>query len=514
MLRLRDARGREIVQKKSPGTWLGGPEKTLVVVSRPEQPAVLFASLTLAKLAGRYQRWDAEEAHLPEHVEGWTTAGLVVLAGVDLGAWSEEQRRSLCAWVDLGGQVLLLPGSDRKWFESPGVKQLVDMGRVTDAEPDLRQLYFGNNNPETVMSFEAGGDGPLFAQSGNLTNVWSVGRGRVAAVTFDTTLPSLAKPDPTRRGLTGFAEDILNALPFKPLTWAEYSDIHGTWYWRGFMVALGQGVVGYPATAGVLLGLFVYVLGIGPANFWLLRRRHAPALTVLTVPAAGLAVTVLILVGGWFVRDNRIQVNRVTILRPDAGDRWLAREHIVAVAGKRREALLDSPTGRMTEMTGGRVQVRGNMAYGGADGNATRRAFEPNEPAYYYVIGRRDIGTITARIGTGLTVVNGTRYDIEEAWYYEAGARVLKLGAIPSGKSFAGKLPAFSRGAKSPFTDLSDESPTATLLRSLDPQFMRTTEVAVVALLKGTAPTPTVDGAPAEVVSDRTVIILPVEKER
>ncbi|KAF0246025.1 MAG: hypothetical protein FD180_1089 [Planctomycetota bacterium] len=511
VVRLRDERGRDVLQKKVAGSWVGGPEKTLVVISRPEQPAVLFSSLSLAKLAGRYQRWDADESHLPEHVEGWTAAGLVVLAGVDLAAWSEEQRRSLCAWVDIGGQVLLLPGSDRKWFESAGVKQLVDMGRVSEADPEFLQIYFGKNNPETVLSFEKGGSGALVPPAGNLTQVWPVGRGRVAAITFDTTIPSLAKADTRYRGLSGFAEDVLNALPPQPLPWADYAKGGSTWSWRGFVVALGQDLVGYPATAAVLFGLFVYVLIIGPANFWILRRKHAPAMTVLTVPAAGIAVTLLILVLGWFLRDNRVQANRVTVLRPGPGGRWDAREHIVAVAGKRREAVIDSPVGRMTEMTDGRSYWYRNIAYGGADGAAVRRAFEPNEPAYYYAVGRRDIGTITARAGNNLTVVNGTRYDIEQAWYYEAGARVLNLGPIPSGGSYRGSLTFAPR--PSPFKNLSDESPTGTLLRALDPQFLRTTEIAVIAILKATAPPPTVDGKPAEMKSDRTVIIIPVERE-
>jgi hypothetical protein len=515
VFRLRDAKGREAVQKKVPGTWMGGPEKSLVIVSRPEQPAVLFSSLSVAKLTGRFQRWDADEAHLPEHVEGWSAAGLVVLAGVDLMTWSDEQRRSLYAWVDIGGQVLLLPGSDRKWFESAGVKQLVDVGRISEGQPDASSRgYFDKFGPETLVEFENQGRGPLFPMGGNFTCAWPVGRGQVVAVTFDTTLPSLAKAGPPRsRGLAGFAEDILNVLPPQPLPWADYSDSHGTWYWRGFIVALGQGVVGYPATAGILFGLFVYVVVIGPANFWILRRKHAPAMTVITVPAAGLLFTVLILLLGWFLRSNRIEVNRVTVLRPGLGDRWDAREHIVAVAGNRREALIHSTLGRLTEMTDGRNESRGAMDYGGADGASVRRAFEPNEPAYYYAVGRRELGPVTAQMGSDLRVVNGSRYDIEQAWYYQAGAVVVELGPIASGKSYSGD-PGLSRSRRSIFTDYDDDTPTATLMRSLDPQFLRTTEVAVVALLKATAPEPTVDGKTADMKSDRTVLIIPVERIR
>lgn len=508
-IRLKDGKGREAASKKASATWLAGPDKTLVVVARPEQPAAIFSGLATKKLKGGYTAWQVEESHLPEHVEGWSSAGLVALAGVDLAAWSEEQRRSLRAWVELGGQVLLLPGTDRKWLESPGVKQLVDFGKVSEEDAEsFPNRYLGKAGPKVVLAFEEPGENVLPA-AGNLAKVWPVGRGRVAALTFDANNRELTAED-SGLGLGAFAENLLDALAPAAPPWYEYAESRGTWYWRGFVLALGQELVGYPPTAGILLGLLVYVLAIGPVNFWILRRRHAPALTVVTVPAVGFAVTGLLLLFAFFGRDSAVRVNRLTVLRPGPDRIWEVREHLVAVTGRRQEVLLDSPLGRLTEMTDGRNSAPENQAFGGADGNRFLRRMQPNEPAYFFAIGRRDLGPITATEDGGLTVVNGSRLDIEKAWYSAAGARFMELGAIPSGKSWRGRL-VFSAG-RSPFTNFRDDSPDAIVLRSLDPQFLKTAETAIVAIVRGGGEPPTVNGAAVRVNRDVTVLIIPVTR--
>lgn len=509
VIRLRDGQGKEAASKKTSATWIAGPEKTLVVVAAPEQPAALLAGLAMKKLKGGYAPWQVDAVHLPEHLEGWSSAGLVALAGVDLATWSAEQRGSLRAWVELGGQVLLMPGTDRKWLESPGVKQLADFGKVSEEDAEFfPNRYFGKGSPRVVLAFEDPGENVL-APAGNLAKFWPVGRGRVAALTFDANDRTLSADD-AGLGLAAFAENLLDVLAPAPPPWTEYGETRGTWYWRSFIEALGQELVGYPPTAGILLGLFVYVLAIGPVNFWILRRRHAPALTVVTVPAVGLAVTILLLFFAFFGRDAKVRLNRLTVLRAAPDRQWESREHLVVVTGRRQEALLDSPQGRLTEMTDGRNSAPENQAFGGQDGTQFLRTLQPNEPAYFFAIGRRDLGTITATEDGGLLVVNGSRMDIEKAWYCAAGARFMELGAIPSGKSWKGPL-RFPL-TKSPFTDWRDDSPDAIVLRSLDPQFLRTAEVAIVALVRGGGDLPNVNGKPASIGRDVTVLIIPVTR--
>lgn len=508
LLRLVDGKGKEAASKQVAGGWLQGPERTLAVVSRAEQPVTMFAFLAARKLRGGYAAWEAQEAHLPEHAEGWSAAGLVAIGGADLGAWSAEQRRSLRAWVEMGGQVLLLPGTDRKWLESSGVKELIDLGQVSEEDADqFPSRYFGKSGPRAVLSFGRPGE-DLLPAAGNLVKTWRVGSGRVAALTFDANAPAI-RNESGALGMAAFAENVLDVMAPPPTPWDLYNDSHGTWYWRGFVEALGQGLVRYPTTALLLLALFAYVVAIGPANFWLLRKRHAPALTVVTVPAAAVVVSVLLLAAGWIGRDRTVRVNRVTIARPDGGG-WLAREHVVALSARRQEALLASPLGRLAPMTDGRNEAPMDSAYGGADGAPVRRALQPNEPAYFAAVGRRDLGTISAVASGDLSIVNGSRLDIERAFYYEAGARIADLGPIPSGGSYRGSL-LFPR-RPTPFTDYGDDSPDALLLRALDPQFMLTTETAVIAIVKGGGDVPLVNGAPAETVRDVTVLIIPVER--
>ncbi|MCE9583865.1 MAG: hypothetical protein K8T20_15385 [Planctomycetes bacterium] len=505
-LRVRERGKGEAASKKITAPWPPGPDRTLVVIARPESPAALIASLPERKLAGAYYRCEVEAARLPEHVEGWSSAGLVVISGADMGLWSEEQRQSLRRWVEIGGQVLLLPGTDPKWLESAGVRLLVDVGRVGADDIDKwPSTWFGRSGPRTVLSFTNDGE-PLFPAGGNSVKVWRVGAGRVAIVAFDTGVPALAQ---VPGGLERFAGDLLYMLPAAASPWRDYSGIGGSYEWAPFTDALGNDLVTYPATTWILLVLFAYILIVGPLNFWLLRRRHSPAWAVITVPATGIFVTVLLLTGGFLARDKRILVNRVTVLRPTE-DGWVdAREHLVIVAGRRREALLTSAVGRLSDLTDGRRSARREIAYGGATGEEIKRPLEPNEPAYFYAIGQRKMGALSASIDReNLVVVNNTGSDIAQAWFYDKGGDPLALGAIPAGGEFRGPSPI---PASRTYYGSYDEDPTSLLLRSLNPVFMKPNALVVIAILKTPAAPPVIDGTPREPKRDVTVLIAPVK---
>lgn len=507
--------GKEAGRRVVAGGWRGGSEKTMVIVAPPGAPTGLLAALDDRGIAGKFVRWPADEAHLPETLEGWSSAGLVVLEEANLDLWSAEQRTSLRDWVAMGGQVLLIPGSDPRWLSTAGVQKLAGFGKATEGDgPRKEKRGLMYPRPKLVWEFEDPGE-PLLPNAPSLARTWSIGNGQVGAVTFDVG-PMLVEDEKLSYAAGVFARDVLDGFFPPPASpWREYSQPQ-IYEWRPFVQALGHGLVRYPKTGWVLLVLFAYVALIGPLNFWVLRKKHAPAWTVVTVPAIGIAATAALLGAGWIARDSRVLVNRVTVLT-EAESGWKLREHVVVVTGRRREALLSSPAGRLAAMTDGRREPDQDTAYAGADGASISRTFEPNQPAYFYTVGRQGFGTVLATLDSSrpanrsLHVENLTKLDITAAWYYESGQEPQELGEIRAGGAIDRSCPLITVMLR-PYQLPEDTSPDAELLRSLAGQFYAPGASVLVAFVKTPFAPPVVDGEARVPERDVTVLVIPVSE--
>jgi len=512
--RFRDAGGDLVARSEESGAWQQGLLQTLVVLAPADRRPSIVAALTDKKLGALgLSRWEAEPAALPETWEGWTSAGLVVASETDFSLMSEEQRRALHDWVTRGGRILLLPGTDPSWLEQPAVQAFAPTGKVSEGEePHTLRAYFPGGVPERSYRFERPGEPALQARRVDaVVSRYRLGTGAAVVCGFDANHPSLRQ---ATADLAKFSTDLLEAVDAARSEFDAYSTERGYYAWAEFSEAIGEGLVEYPPTGWLVLALFVYIGITGPLNFFVLRRRHAPALTVVTVPILGIGATALLLATGWALRERDIRANRVTVLRPVPGSTMATvQEHILVGTGQRRTVQVASSVGRLAAMTDGHGYPRRDVAYGGPEGRVLTWPFEPREPAYLYGVGFREFGAVRATLdSTQLILRNETAQDFSYALYLEYGTRSRRLGPVPAGGTIR-VAERFSTNANPFAPPITDEDPAfAILLRSMADCLFDIKVPLVIAVIAGDIPPPTADGKPIRLVRDVTLVLIPVER--
>ncbi|MBI2923557.1 MAG: hypothetical protein HYY18_21080 [Planctomycetes bacterium] len=512
VFRVADISEDTVAHIREAGLWPQVALQTCVVLAPADRRPSILAALTEKQLGTlRLWRWEATPDRLPEHWQGWTSAGLIVASETDWTQMNEEQRRAIREWVWSGGRILFLAGTDPAWLEQPMVQALAPTGNVSEAAvaPAL-EIYF-TEFPERSWSFEKPGT-PLLLRAGGAVHAWTAGQGTAVVCAFDANHPTLRK---NGADLAKFSQDLLREIEVARNDFDAYSPLRGVYDWNDFGLALGEGLIGYPPTEWLVLGLLLYIAVVGPLNFFVLRRRHSPAWTAITVPALGILMTVLLWSIGWAMRETRIQANRITVIRPVKGTTSaVVREHLVVATGRRRTALVASAAGRLAAMTDGRTYAPRNVPYGGAEGEILAWPFEPREPAWFYAVGRREIGVALAILETDtIAVTNETDADFTYAVYVDSRfGHHRGLGRIARGQT---KRDRTTTSNGNPFTPPYDvEDLQAHLLRSLQGCCFESKEPVVLAVIEARQPDVTADGMPVEFLHDTTVLVIPVEVKK
>jgi len=297
---------------------------------------------------------------LPDRVAALDVADVLVISGVDTGAFTRAQREAIRQWVAGGGHLILgggpdaplvlagfaeiAPGRSERALVNADVSALVELAAPvslgTPAPPPVEPVPVVRIQPAAshVRNLAGSNETPLILRR-------EAGRGIVDQLAFDPALAPLrdwggraALFTALLGGRTGLASDV--------------GFIGGG---EAASFAAGALTAASPPPPLVVGGFFaLYVLVIGPLNFLILRRLRKLSWAWVTVPVIVILFTLLGLLTGFRLRGNVPQVHRLSVTLGDAatGDAQSfgvfglfspRRVQAVVEAGRSLAHLIDQP---------------------------------------------------------------------------------------------------------------------------------------------------------------------------
>lgn len=222
-------------------------------------------------------------------------------------------------------------------------------GRIVGSAEDLRRIE-GSSGAATALTGE--------------TTVSTVGNGELLVVDDPATVADWSP--------------VIRDVPPLSLSTNQFDEGFG---FQMVEAASAGGATATPTIPWLLGALAVYVILVGPVNFWILRRFQRRELAWVTIPAVSVAMLGILWIAGRSQLDDRIVTHASIVVQDHDNSRALST--LIVAAGGEGEHFLDAPAGwsvapldvSMMFGPGGRLEAR---VEAGPDGG-TRLGFElPN----------------------------------------------------------------------------------------------------------------------------------------
>lgn len=308
---LRDAQGDLLRSAESQALDRMSDEELLygVVSSEPavwtflEQAGPAGAPATVALL---------EMSDLPEAGAAWDALDVLVFNNVDSARLTPAQQDALRGWVGLGGTLVITGGagwqSSSAAFEDLIPVAVGDVSGVPEL-PILEQrtgVPFRDPGPYVVAQGALRSGEALLRDGDNLLLARQpVGRGAVAFLALDPTQAPLLD----WRGSPILWADLIAAQRDDPPWAAGPQNPYSAYSALSSLPALQL-----PSTLGLLLFLGLYVMAVGPVNYFVLRRLRRRELAWITIPVLVLLFSGLAYVTGFSLRGNEVIVNQASVV--------------------------------------------------------------------------------------------------------------------------------------------------------------------------------------------------------
>jgi hypothetical protein len=251
-------------------------------------------------------------ADLPDRSQGWEGLDALVVSGLDMGPISDAQRAALNAWLAQGGKLLIVGGP--KWQSvAGGLDEFLPLDlKATQNLNNLSSLqsYFkipatldgnalvavGQLRPNAEVLVEQAGV-PLIIQK-------PIGFGKVYYLAADPALQPLSNWD----GMKVVYSDLLGTRSLHP-SWTDSSwDSYSANQALATLPALGL-----PSAFYVFCLLGLYILIIGPLNYFILRKIKRQELAWISIPVLVILFTLAAYFSGYLIRGTRPILNRLTV---------------------------------------------------------------------------------------------------------------------------------------------------------------------------------------------------------
>ena len=297
----------------------------LVGMAAPERGALaLVSNAELKGVERKVVLIDLTLEHLPGRAEALQSLDCLILNDVDTSSLTPEQREALETWVRQGGRLVLGGGAGATRVASGIPADLLPFrpDRLVELEalPGLERYVTGQPvrvpGPFVAAAGEVQGGRTLAAQDGLvLLQEQNVGQGHVDAIALDLA----ASPFDAWAGAIPFWGQVI-------LTGAAYAsglppDMSARQMVSGQMSYALSNLpsLALPSVKWLALLLGVYIVLVGPANYFLLRWRGKLHWAWVTIPA----ITALFSAGafglGYAMRGTDLILNKVAIvaMQPD-----------------------------------------------------------------------------------------------------------------------------------------------------------------------------------------------------
>ncbi len=259
-----------------------------------------------------------EAGDLPNVERGWQALDVLVISDVDTGALSPEQRAALTGWVAGGGRLIVAGGPS--WQKTAaGVSDLLPLSpAAAQTVADLKVLgdFAASVTPAgsgVAASGSLAADAATLVEAGGLPLVASrrLGYGRVTFLALDPAFAPLKGWD----GFEGLFRNILS-IPVDRPGW-----VNGFFNWSSAHDAVNAlPNLELPSSFQICGFLFVYLIIVGPLNYFVLKRLKRRELAWLTIPGIVIVFSGVAYVSGYQLSGNRATLHQLAVVqvRPDS----------------------------------------------------------------------------------------------------------------------------------------------------------------------------------------------------
>ncbi len=249
---------------------------------------------------------------LPDRAQAWASLDGLIVSNVDTGTLTPEQQRALLSWVASGGKLLIIGGTN--WQSTvAGLQDLLPVDlKATRQVASLAQLqqYVKDPTPLDSEAILATGqvrkEAQVLVYQDQIPLIVQKPLG-FGVVYFFAADPGL-QPLSSWPGMKEVYEHLLGSKSPIP-TWAD-----GTWYdYRANQALATIPELGLPSIFYVcgLLGLYIVI--IGPLNYFVLRRIKRRELAWATIPVLVIIFTCLAYATGFSYRGITPILNRLAV---------------------------------------------------------------------------------------------------------------------------------------------------------------------------------------------------------
>lgn len=271
---------------------------------------------------------------LPEVTSAWNALDVIVVHGADSGQLTAAQRRALEGWLETGGRLVITGGPS--WQEtSAGVLDLLPVTisgtQTVDDIPALRQLSglpFRDPGPYLVTSSGLrSGELLLDHEGAPLLARSEQGKGSVYFLALDPALAPLLDWD----GSKAVWSEIVKHDQLPP-DWAF--GVRNSYAAASAVSSLPT--VALPAAWALFLFLLIYVVVVGPLNYFFLRRLGRRELAWLTIPGLVILFSLTAYVVGFRLKGNETIINQMSVAYGTAGGDQVRVQTLIGLYSPRR----------------------------------------------------------------------------------------------------------------------------------------------------------------------------------
>jgi hypothetical protein len=304
------------------------PITLLGVVS--DSPSTYTMLNNVIPLTGMTRTAQLNISDLPDNAQGWGMLDALIISNVDTGTLKSEQKKALELWLANGGKLFVTGGI--QWQKSAaGLSDFLPIKLISTKSvaglPALSAYAMDSTLLESESILATGqietDANALVVQNGIPVLIEKkIGYGKVYFFAADPGLRPLNDWD----GMSDIYEHLLATKSPKP-SWAD-----GPWDSYQASTALSTlPELALPSFVYICCWLGLYIVIIGPVNYFVLRRLKRTELAWVTVPVLVVIFTSLAYFSGYLYRGTSPILNRIMLSQAWQGVRQTQNTALVGL---------------------------------------------------------------------------------------------------------------------------------------------------------------------------------------